>query len=143
MREDAPSLEAAELLMVTQAAQRSRVSRWTIHAWIARGKLPTMLIDRRRRILPADLAATEAMAHVDEVVPAWREDRQRTGRPLRTLREAVAMTQLQLAAASGLTHEAISWLEAGKRAPLPRQCIPCLRAWGLIRRSSPGTTRQV
>ena len=105
------------LLTVTEAAQRAGISRWTIHAWIAHGKLPTVLIDRRRRIHPADLAATQAMAHVGAVVPAWRRDRQRAGQRLRTLREAAGMTQLQLAAASGLTHEVISWLETGKRAP--------------------------
>ena len=66
---------------------------------------------------PEDLAATQARAHLGTVVPAWREDRHRAGSRLRALREATGMNQLDLAAASGLTHEAISSLETGKRAP--------------------------
>jgi excisionase family DNA binding protein len=50
------------------------------------------------------------------VVAVWRQDRQRAGRRLRALREAAALTQLQVAAASGLSHEAISRLETGHYA---------------------------
>ena len=118
MDENGDRSDAAGLLTVTEAVQRSGLSRWTIHAWIAGGKLPAVLINRRRYIHPGDLRATQAMVHVSGVVPAWRQDRQRAGRRLRALREAAGLSQLQLAAASGISHEAISTLEAGKRAPL-------------------------
>ena len=106
------------LLTVTDAARRSGVSRFTVAGWITGGKLPAVRIDGRRRVRPTDLAATQATAHLGDVVPAWRDDRQRAGTRLRELREAAGLTQLQLAAASGLTHEAISNLETGKRSPL-------------------------
>ena len=51
------------------------------------------------------------------VVPAWRQNRTRAGKRLRAIREAAGLNQIQLAAASGLTHEAISRLETGTRAP--------------------------
>ncbi len=116
MRGNSPSA-AAGLLTVAEAAQQAGVSRDTIHRWITRGLLPAVLIDRRRHIRAEDLMATQARVHAGAVVPAWRQDRQRVGKRLRTLREATGLTQLQLAAASGLTHEAISRLEAGRWTP--------------------------
>jgi excisionase family DNA binding protein len=118
MRDDALDADAAGLLTVTEAAQRSGVSRHTISSWITGGLLPAVRIAGRRHIRSADLAATQALIHAGTVVPIWRQDRQRAGQRLRTLREAAGLNQRQLAAASGLTHEAISNLETGKRAPL-------------------------
>ena len=115
---DATSVDSqARLLTVTEAGQQAGVSRGTVRGWIAAGKLPEVLIDGRRRVRATDLVATQATAHLGEVVPAWRADRQRAGSRLRALREAAGLSQLQLAAVSGLTHEAISALETGKRAP--------------------------
>jgi transcriptional regulator with XRE-family HTH domain len=74
----------------------------------------------RRYIRPADLVATQAAAHLGDVLPAWRQDRRRAGKRLRALREAAGLSQLQLEAASGLSHEAISNLEGGRKAPYAR-----------------------
>lgn len=120
-----------DLLTVTDAARRAGLSRWTVAGWITGGKLPAVRIDGRRRVRPTDLAATQASAHLGEVLPAWRQERQRAGRRLRQLREAAGLTQLQLAAASGLTHEAISNLETGKRAPLAATVRVLARALGV------------
>jgi excisionase family DNA binding protein len=117
-----------ELLTVTQAAHLAAVSRYTVSGWITNGKLPAVRIEGRRFIHPADLAATQARAHVGDVVPAWRQHRQRAGKRLRALREAAGLSQLQLAAASGLTHEAISNLETGKRAPLAATVVTLAQA---------------
>jgi excisionase family DNA binding protein len=106
-----------ELLTVTQAAHLAGVSRYTVSGWITSGQLSAVRIEGRRFIRPADLAATQARAHVGSVVPTWRQHRRRAGTRLRAIREAAGLNQLQLAAASGLTHEAISNLETGKRAP--------------------------
>jgi transcriptional regulator with XRE-family HTH domain len=100
-----------------QAAHLAGVSRWTISSWITSGHLPAVRITGRRFVRPEDLAATQAQAHVGPVVPAWRQHRHRAGTRLRAIREAAGLNQLQLAAASGLTHEAISNLETGKRSP--------------------------
>ena len=67
----------AELLTVTEGAQRSGDSRWTVGGWITGGKLPTERIAGRRYARPADLAAVQARAHVGDVVPAWRRNRRR------------------------------------------------------------------
>jgi excisionase family DNA binding protein len=109
--------EVTGLVTVIQAAQQAGVSRHTISGWITQGRLPAVRIAGRRYVRPADLAATQAVAHVGDVVPAWRQERQRVGQRLRQLREAAGLNQQQLAAASGLTHEAISRLEAGRYAP--------------------------
>ena len=107
-----------ELLTVAQAAQRAGVSLGTIRNWLRVGRLPAARLAGRRWIRPADLAATQALFHVGDVVPAWRQDRSHAGQRLRMVREAAGLNQQQLAAASGLTHEAISNLETGRRAPL-------------------------
>ena len=76
-----------------------------------------MRIGRLRYVTADDLATIQATAHLGEVIPAWRSGSETCRSPATALREAAGSTQLQLAAASGLTHEAISNLEAGKRAP--------------------------
>jgi excisionase family DNA binding protein len=110
---DADLREVTGLLTVSQAAHQAGVSRHTISGWITVGKLPAVRIAGRRYVRPGDLAATQAMAHVGAVVPAWRQDRRHAGKRLRALREVAGLNQQQLAAASGLTHEHISRLETG------------------------------
>lgn len=107
----------AELLTVAAAAHRAGVSRHIVGSWISRGQLPTVRIDGRRHVRAEDLAKTQALAHVGNVLPAWRRNPQRAGKRLRALREAVGLNQQELAAACGLTHEAISRLETGTNAP--------------------------
>src|SRR5918997_533921 len=118
MHDDDRSGDAARLLTVTQAAPHAGVSRYTVSGWITHGQFPAVWVAGRRLIRPADLTATQTRAHVGGVVPAWRQHRRRAGKRLWALREAAGLSQLQLAAASGLTHEAIATLETGKRAPL-------------------------
>src|SRR5436190_1581429 len=105
------------LLGQDQAAQAIGVSLWTIKDWVRRGHLPALRRGGRRLIAPADLAAVRAQLHLDGVIPAWRQERRRCGQRLRLLREAAGLSQQDLAAASGLTHEAISRLETGHNAP--------------------------
>jgi excisionase family DNA binding protein len=117
MRDDAFAADAAGLLTVQEAAQRSGVSRHTIGTWITRGDLPAARFAGRRFVRPADLAATQTRLHAGAVVPAWQHDRRHAGKRLRALREAAGLSQQQLAAASGLTHEAISRLETARLSP--------------------------
>ena len=117
VRGDDPGPAATGLLSVAQAAQLAGVSRYTVRGWIANGQLPAVRSNGRRYVRAEDLAATQARAHAGQVVPAWRQHRRRAGKRLRAIREVAGLNQLQLAAASGLTHEAISNLETGKRAP--------------------------
>jgi excisionase family DNA binding protein len=104
------------LLTVTEAAQQAGLSPWTLRAWMAGGRLPAARIAGRCYISPADLTATQQAAHVGTVVPAWRRDPQHAGWCLRMLREAAGLTQLELAATSGLRHETLSRLELGRQA---------------------------
>jgi excisionase family DNA binding protein len=104
------------LLTTTEAAQRVGVSYYTVRGWIISGALPTVRINGRQRIRPADLTTAQATAHLGTVVPAWRQDRRHAGSCLRMLREAAGLTQLELAAASGLRHETLSRLELGQQA---------------------------
>ena len=104
-------------LTVTEAAHLAGVSRATINGWIRGGRLPMQRIERHRFIRSADLAQTQAAAHLGMVVPAWRANPRRCGKRLRALREAAGLSQLALAATSGLTHEELSRLERGGRAP--------------------------
>jgi excisionase family DNA binding protein len=104
-------------LSVTAATQLTGLSRSTISGWITVGKLPAVRIAGRRYVTPEHLFATQVTAHLGAVVPAWRKDPAHAGRRLRALREAAGLTQIQLAAASGLTHEQISRLETGRYAP--------------------------
>jgi excisionase family DNA binding protein len=107
--------EETGLVTVIQAARQAGVSRHTVSSWITGGKLPAVRIAGRRYVRPADLATTQVLAHVGDVVPAWRQDRQRAGTRLRALREAAGLSQLQLGAASGLRHETLSRLELGRQ----------------------------
>ena len=120
-----------ELLTVIQAAQRAGVSRHTISSWITTGQLPAVRIAGRRLIHPADLAATQAVAHVGSVLPSWRRNPQRAGKRLRALREAAGLNQQELATATGLTHEAISRLETGTNAPYAETVHTLARALGV------------
>jgi transcriptional regulator with XRE-family HTH domain/predicted DNA-binding transcriptional regulator AlpA len=106
-----------DLLTIPQAVQQAGVSRSTVAGWMAHGRLPTTRVDGRRWIRPADLATAQAAAHLDGVVPAWRQDRTHAGARLRQVREAAGVSQVQLAAASGISHEVISKLEAGRCSP--------------------------
>jgi len=117
MRDDDRGGDAGRLLTVMEAAHLVGVSRHTVSGWITSGQLPAVRVAGRCLIHPDDLTATQARAHVGSVVPAWRQHRRRAGKRLRALREAAGLSQLQLAAASGLTHEAISRLETGMNAP--------------------------
>src|SRR5215212_5543547 len=105
------------LLTITEAARQAQVSRHTLYGWIKRGTLPSVRLGIRRLIRADDIAPALAAAHVDGVVPAWRQDRQRAGQRLRVLREAAGVTQQELERTSGVTHEAISRLETGRGAP--------------------------
>jgi excisionase family DNA binding protein len=102
------TVEQKDLLSVTDAVQLTGLLRAIISGWIAEGKLPVVRIAGRRYVTREDLGS---------VVPAWRQDPFHAGRRLRALREAAGLNQIQLAAASGLTHEAISRLETGHNAP--------------------------
>jgi excisionase family DNA binding protein len=106
-----------DLLTVSAAAERTGLPRTIISGWITTGQLPAVRINGRRHIRAEDLAATQARAHEGEVVPEWRQNRKRAGKRLRAIREAGGLNQIQLAAASGLTHEAISRLETGRCWP--------------------------
>jgi excisionase family DNA binding protein len=120
------------LLSVSAAARQAGVSRSTVGSWITQGRLPVVRIAGRRYVSPAELAALQARAHLGMVIPAWRQDQRRAGARLRALREAAGLTQLQLAAASGLTHEAISNLETGKRAPYAATVRQLAQALGVV-----------
>jgi len=109
--------DPAGLLTVTQAGQRAGVSRYTVAGWVTSGQLPAVRMDGRRYVRAEDLAAAQARAHAGEVVPVWRRNRTRAGKRLRAMREAAGLNQLELAAASELTHENISRLERGDHAP--------------------------
>src|SRR5829696_7106519 len=106
-----------DLLTVSAAAERSGLPRTIISGWITAGQLPAVRFNGRRHIRAEDLVATQARAHEGEVVPVWRQNRKRYGKRLRAIREAAGLNQIQLAAASSLTHEAISRLETGRCWP--------------------------
>jgi excisionase family DNA binding protein len=107
-------LSDAGLVTVTAAAEHAGLSPDTIRSWIARGMLPSVRLGTRRGIRPEDVAATQAATHAGTAVPIWRQDRRRAGQRLRVLREAAGLTQIQLGARSGLSHETISRLEMGR-----------------------------
>jgi excisionase family DNA binding protein len=113
-----PTASPLEWMTITEAAKCLGLSRWTIAGWIANGALPATKEAGRRRLRRADLNAAQANVHAGVVVPAWRRAPRRAGWRLRQAREATGLTQLELAERSGLTHEAISNLERGRRAPL-------------------------
>ena len=105
------------LLTVTAAAQYAGLPRSIVSGWVTTGQLSAVRINGRRHVRAEDVVATQAHAHEGEVVPAWRQNRRRAGKRLRAIREAAGLNQIQLAAASGLTHEAISRLETGRCWP--------------------------
>jgi excisionase family DNA binding protein len=105
------------LLTVSAAARYAGLPRSIVSSWITTGQLPAVRVNGRRHVRAEDLEATRAHAHEGEVVPTWRQNRRRAGKRLRAIREAAGLNQIQLAAASGLTHEAISRLETGKCWP--------------------------
>lgn len=108
-----------ELLTIPEAAQRAGVSYATIMGWIRSGHLPATLVRSRWRLDAQDLLATQAATHLGSVIPAWRRNPEHAGQRVRLLREAAGLTQQDLAARSGLTHEAISVLELARRTPEP------------------------
>jgi excisionase family DNA binding protein len=120
----------AVLMTIPEAAQRAEVSPWTVKGWIARGQLPSVRIDRRRRIHPTALTAARDATQVRRVEPAWRRNPRRAGQRLRLLREAAGLNQQELAARSGLTHEEISRLELGQQVPLTGTVRAVARALG-------------
>ena len=105
-------------LSVREAARWAGVSRDVIQGWITHGRLAATVVDGRRRIRLADVRGVQATVHLGWVIPAWRADPARAGTRLRALREAHGWTQQHLAVRSGLTHEAISRLELGRRHPM-------------------------
>jgi excisionase family DNA binding protein len=106
-----------ELVTTREAAWRTGVSKATVIGWIKAGKLPATREGRGYLVRPAEVGTTQAVAHLGIVVPEWRADPAHAGARLRALREAAGLSQLQLAARSRLTHEAISRVELGQRAP--------------------------
>ena len=130
-----------DLLTVSAAAQRTGLPRTVVSSWITTGQLPAVRINGRRHVKAEDLAATQARAHEGEVVPVWRQNRKRAGKRLRAIREAAGLNQIQLAAASGLTHEAISRLETGSAGRTPRRCASWREPWAWNRSGSSPATR--
>ena len=94
-----------------QAAALVGVHEQTIEGWQKSGHL------RRPFTVEAVLAA-QHVVHLGDVIPRWRADPTHAGQRLRMVREAAGLTQLELSAQAGITHEAISALEHGKRAAL-------------------------
>jgi excisionase family DNA binding protein len=127
---DARSARAPDILTVPAAAARLGCSIATISGWIGQGSLPAQRHDRRRWVRLADLLEAQRLVHAGGVVPAWRREPKRAGWRLRRLREAAALTQLELAARSGLTHETISRLEHGRRQPYARTLVVLAQALG-------------
>ena len=110
-----------DLLTVTAAAERTGLPRTVISSWITTGQLPAVRINGRRHIREEDLAETQARAH----------EGKRAGKRLRAIREEAGLNQIQLAAASGLTHEAISRLETGRCWPYAETVRKLARALGV------------
>lgn len=123
--------DRSELLSLPVVAQRAGVTPPTLHGWIQAGKLPSIRRHRRRYLRAADVATVQAREHVNGVLPAWRADPRRAGQRLRALREAAGLSQQALAAASGVTHEAISRLESGQGAPQAATVRQLARALGV------------
>lgn len=105
-------------LSVREAARWAGVSHDVIQGWITHGQVTATVVNGRRRLRLAEVRRAQATVHLGWVIPAWRTDPVRAGGRLRALREAAGWTQQQLAVRCGLTHEAISHLERGRRVPL-------------------------
>ena len=54
---------------------------------------------------------------MNALLMAWRRDRRGAGHRLRIARERAGLSQLALAAASGVTNDTICRIELGRRAP--------------------------
>src|SRR5687767_11437163 len=135
----------SDLLTVTEAARHTGLPRSIVSSWVTTGQLPAVRINGRRYVRSEDVIATQAHALEGEVVPAWRQNRRRAGKRLRAIREAAGLNQIQLAASSGLTHEAISRLETGRCWPYAETVRKLARALGVeperfISRDSSGLT---
>ena len=133
------------MLTVTAAAKHVGLPRSIVSGWVTTGQLPAVRINGRRHVRAEDVVATQAHAHEGEVVPVWRQNRRRAGKRLRAIRETAGLNQIQLAAASGLTHEAISRLETGRCWPYAETVRKLARALGVeperfISRDSSGLT---
>lgn len=126
-----PPAATATSLSVAEAADRLGLSRWTINGWISSGALPAIVVAGRRRLRAEDVDIAEAAVHAGGVVPAWRREPFRAGWRLRQLREAAELTQIELAARCGLTHEAISRLELGRATPLATSVRRLAKALGV------------
>ena len=100
-----------------EAAELAGVSEATIRGWQRNGSLAS-LPGRSPRFAAAEVREAQAVAHAGDVVPRWRADPAHAGQRLRMVREAAGLTQLELSARAGITHEALSNLELGKRAAL-------------------------
>jgi excisionase family DNA binding protein len=111
------SYAPAGMLTLRQAAQTVGVSRSTVSGWLSSGHLTSVMYGHRRYVRPEDLATAQVVAHVGLVLPAWRRDPRRAGKRLRSLREAAGLNQIQLGAASSLSHEAVSKIEGGRTSP--------------------------
>jgi excisionase family DNA binding protein len=122
---------AWDVLTIAAAAARLDCSVATIRGWIGQGYLPALRHDRRRWVRLADLVEAQRLVHAGGVVPAWRREPKRAGWRLRRLREAAGLTQLELAARSGLTHETVSRLERGRRQPQARTLVALAQALGV------------
>ncbi len=109
--------DEAEALSTHEAARIAGESHPTIAGWISVGYLPARRCGRVYCVRRGDLAVAQRAAHLDGVIPAWRANPKHTGRRLQHLRQDAGLTQGALAAAAGLTHEAISRLEGGRRTP--------------------------
>jgi excisionase family DNA binding protein len=128
-RDDRSDTDAQrDLLSVTAAAQLTGLSRSIISSWITRDILPAVRMTGRRYVKGDDLLAARTAIHAGAVVLAWRAAPTHAGRRLRAIREAAGLSQLQLAAASGLPHDAISRWETGSWVPLGRNVLRLAQA---------------
>ena len=84
----------------------------------------------RRSPAHRDRGIWAAGEELGAAVMAWRRDRRAAGLRLRAAREAAGLSQLDLAAATGVAHETLSRLELGGRSPTTRTLAALARALG-------------
>lgn len=108
---------AEQELTVTEAAMLTGMSRDTVLGWIRLGHLPARRQGRSYIVREADVRAAQQTRHLGTIIPSWRADPRHAGARLRFMREAAGLSQLQLAARTGLSHEYLSRLEHGRLAP--------------------------
>lgn len=109
--------KSEELAPLREVARTAGVSHDAARGWVAAGLLPAERVGGRLMVRAADLATARDEAHAGGTIPAWRADPDRAGARLRTLREAAGLSQVRLAAASGVTSELVSRLERGRGSP--------------------------